>query len=354
MAIDPALSSLINQFSAMGQSTSPDMNKMMDLENQILAKEQGAMQAAAQQNAIQTPVIQPPTQYYTDAQGTQQSFQPLPADPNATFQTDMQSELSNPIYKPYTSMGTAAASGLPMPATPSMLGTPQMAQMLSSAQAQLGQGGQLPTLQGSGLGAQMQSMIASSQAQFASQVQQAGAGSTGSANFTFNYTPITSSWVYKPSAEAQAQITNLTMTAPRGEGRGTGAFAARLAQERVGQAACNVHMAEYSHAGGVTNDCADFVSSCIADAGRFKKSADDISVTHFRTNLINQGYQPVPKGHAQPGDVAIILGNGIEHTELVVAPGATQCVGANGTTWEQISKDNLQWAGATVTYYHKP
>jgi hypothetical protein len=131
-----------------------------------------------------------------------------------------------------------------------------------------------------------------------------------------------------------------------------GGSAVDIAKAQIGKNAQDVQMGNYTHAGGATNDCADFVSGCLANAGTFKKTAGDASVKTFQQDLIKQGFQAVSKSQAQPGDVAIILGGGVEHTELVATAGATQAIGANGTSQEKVSEQSLDWASG-VTYYHK-
>jgi len=112
-------------------------------------------------------------------------------------------------------------------------------------------------------------------------------------------------------------------------------------------------MANYTHAGGVTNDCADFVSGVIANTEGFKKNSGDANVEQFQKDLVAQGWKPVSQGQAQPGDVAIILGGGVQHTELVSKAGATQDIGSNGTSQEAVSTDNVSSWASGVTYYHK-
>lgn len=133
---------------------------------------------------------------------------------------------------------------------------------------------------------------------------------------------------------------------------GSGGQAVAIAESKLGQQSSNVKMANYTAAGGVDNDCADFVSGCIADAGMYHKEPGDASVATFKQHLQQQGWVEVPKAQAQPGDVAIF--NGSQHTELVAAPGATKLIGSNngGTNVQHISTDSGNWG--TVQYFHKP
>lgn len=132
---------------------------------------------------------------------------------------------------------------------------------------------------------------------------------------------------------------------------GSGAKAVEIASSKLGQQSSEVKMDNYTAAGGLDNNCADFVSACIADAGMYKKQSGDASVATFKQHLLEQGYKTVDKAHAQPGDVAIF--NGSQHTELVAAQGATTLIGSNngGTNVQHISKDSGNWG--SVEYLHK-
>lgn len=132
---------------------------------------------------------------------------------------------------------------------------------------------------------------------------------------------------------------------------GQGAKAVEIAASKLGQQSSNVKMDNYTAAGGLDNDCADFVSGVIANAGLYKKQSGDASVATFKQHLIQQGYGTVDKAHAMPGDVAIF--NGSQHTELVASKGATTLIGSNngGTNVQHISKDSGNWG--SVVYLHK-
>jgi Putative amidase domain len=138
-------------------------------------------------------------------------------------------------------------------------------------------------------------------------------------------------------------------------GCGSNSAAVSYATSQLGKAAINVNLPNYRHAGGVTNDCADFVSACCANAGTFRKTPADASVVSFRNNLIAQGWRPVPKDQAKPGDVAIISGSaGPQHTELVATQGATKCIGSNGSSFQSISYDTPQSWASGVMYLAPP
>lgn len=137
-------------------------------------------------------------------------------------------------------------------------------------------------------------------------------------------------------------------------GCGSNSAAVNIASSQLGKAAINVNMPHYSHAGGVTNNCADFVSACCANAGTFRKSPGDASVMQFRNNLLQQGWRPVPKDQARPGDVAIIVNGNSQHTELVATHGATKCIGSNGSSVQSISYDTPSNWASNVMYLAPP
>lgn len=139
------------------------------------------------------------------------------------------------------------------------------------------------------------------------------------------------------------------MSSSSGSG-GQGADASvKLAESKLGQAAIDVKMDNYTHAGGVTNNCADFVSGILANTQGFKKKPGDASVAQFEKDLKEQGWREVSKDQAKAGDVVII--NGSQHTELVTKDGGKEAIGSNGSSSQTIKKDNLGWG--SEKFYHK-
>lgn len=130
---------------------------------------------------------------------------------------------------------------------------------------------------------------------------------------------------------------------------GNGAGTVNLASKYLGMPseAVKGKLPGYQAAGGVTNNCADFVSSVLANSGRFQ--GHDINVGQFQQHLLQQGYKPVTQAQAQPGDVWLRNDSGMQHTEIVSAPGGTSGIGANGTSHETISNGPLPSGG---TFYH--
>ena len=99
----------------------------------------------------------------------------------------------------------------------------------------------------------------------------------------------------------------------------SGNAAVDLAKKYLGRDSIGMKgdLPNFTAAGGVTNNCADFVSSCLESTGRLK--GHEINVEHLEESLKKQGYQQVPREKSQPGDVWISDSAG--HTELVAEAG---------------------------------
>ena len=91
--------------------------------------------------------------------------------------------------------------------------------------------------------------------------------------------------------------------------------------------------------------CANFVSAVLAEAGQLPASAHTNSVAQLKSTLMDRGWTAVPASQAQAGDVVIIQGGGVSHTELVSGPG--QMIGSNNRNRDgsqKISTGELSWA----------
>ncbi|NIJ22169.1 LysM repeat protein [Sphingomonas naasensis] len=91
--------------------------------------------------------------------------------------------------------------------------------------------------------------------------------------------------------------------------------------------------------------CANFVSAVLTEAGKLPANLHTDSVAQLNTTLRARGWTPVPASEAKPGDVVIIQGGGVSHTEIVSGPGqmiGSNNVNADGT--QRISHNNLSWA----------
>jgi hypothetical protein len=128
-------------------------------------------------------------------------------------------------------------------------------------------------------------------------------------------------------------------------GGGSGADAVRLGQQFMHQSSRSLRgrLPNFQAAGGVTNNCADFVSALLQNTGRLKGHYNKVS--DLQTALGHQGYRRVSKSQAQPGDVWIRSDAG--HTELVETPGATKLLGSNGSAFQTIRE-----SGAGSGYYY--
>lgn len=130
----------------------------------------------------------------------------------------------------------------------------------------------------------------------------------------------------------------------------SGNAAVDMAKKFLGRDSISIkgQMPHFTAAGGVTNNCADFVSSCLEGAGLLK--GHEINVGRLEDSLKKQGYRQVPQDQAQPGDVWISASGG--HTELVAEAGGRTLIGSNGSSYQRISEDHKsgQRGGR---FYHK-
>jgi hypothetical protein len=117
-----------------------------------------------------------------------------------------------------------------------------------------------------------------------------------------------------------------------------------MANQFMGEPAADLKgkLENYSAAGGVGKNDADFVSAILANSQGYKKQPGDAAVSKFKENLVKQGWKKVDKTQARPGDVVFF--NGGQHVKLVSQPGGAQGVGAQGQGKDQkIGQDNLDW-----------
>lgn len=91
--------------------------------------------------------------------------------------------------------------------------------------------------------------------------------------------------------------------------------------------------------------CANFVSAVLTEAGQLPGNLHTDSVAQLNTTLRNRGWTPVSASEARPGDVVIIQGGGVSHTEIYAGNGkmiGSNNVNADGS--QRISENNLSWA----------
>ena len=131
------------------------------------------------------------------------------------------------------------------------------------------------------------------------------------------------------------------------------------AQKFVGQDSASIKgkLPSFTAAGGRNNNCADFVSSCLENAGMLK--GHEINVKHMEQSLKKQGWVQVSREQAQPGDVCMNASRG--HVELVEKSAAQNggkvgLIGSNngGDSIQEITRDNYTGNQAGAVFYHKP
>ena len=133
----------------------------------------------------------------------------------------------------------------------------------------------------------------------------------------------------------------------------SGSSAVDIAKKYLGQKSGNISDLEgFTRTGEMNNNCAEFVSACLAKSGVYKKKPGDASVRVLKQHLIEDGWKKVSKDQAKPGDVAIF--NGTQHIELVAEAGGKQLIGSNnkgGSSTQTVSMDSGSWG--SVEYYSK-
>jgi len=136
----------------------------------------------------------------------------------------------------------------------------------------------------------------------------------------------------------------------KADGTATGNAAVDQAKKFLGRNSIDIkgELPNFTAAGGVTNNCADFVSSCLENAGLLK--GHEINVVHLEESLKKQGYVQVSREQSQPGDVWISDSAG--HTELVAEAGGKTLIGSNGSESQKISEDKHSGMNGG-RFYHK-
>jgi hypothetical protein len=140
-----------------------------------------------------------------------------------------------------------------------------------------------------------------------------------------------------------------TTSAGGRSGGGSGQAAVDNARQFLNKDSSSIKgkMKHFTAAGGITNNCADFVSSALEGQGLVK--GHHINVKSMEQELKKQGYKQVPTSQAKPGDVWISNSRG--HTELVATKGATKLIGSNnnGDSRQEIT-EHANRPGSGVIY----
>ncbi len=128
---------------------------------------------------------------------------------------------------------------------------------------------------------------------------------------------------------------------------GSGEAAVAMARKYLGRDSISLKgdMPHFTAAGGVTNNCVDFVSSALESQGLVK--GHHINVRAFEKELQKQGWVQIPENQAKPGDVWINHSRG--HTELVATAGATRLIGSNGSARQKVT-EHANRPGSGVIY----
>jgi peptidoglycan hydrolase-like protein with peptidoglycan-binding domain len=104
----------------------------------------------------------------------------------------------------------------------------------------------------------------------------------------------------------------------------------------------------YNNDGRVTNNCAEFVSSCLRMAGEI--SFQDATVLGLEARLKSAGWKyRASAKDAKPGDVWIHEYNP-QHTVLVATAGGGETVGSDGSATEIIKREPMPYPGARYMY----
>ena len=99
----------------------------------------------------------------------------------------------------------------------------------------------------------------------------------------------------------------------------------------------------YEPVGGQTNNCAEFVTSCLRMAGEIGYQQDNVGA--LEQSLGATWKYRASVAAARPGDVWICNNSVIQHTVLVSAAGATETIGSDGSGTEIIKREPMPTTG---------
>lgn len=126
-------------------------------------------------------------------------------------------------------------------------------------------------------------------------------------------------------------------------------FEGMLSQDVAGK------LGDFGDAGRKTNNCADFVSSVLKESDRGIERTEDVSA--LRKQLLEKGWQEVPRDQAKPGDVWMTTSDkhGSRHTELITTPGGTHAIGSNNIPAEESQQKIFERENSGgIIYGHRP
>lgn len=136
--------------------------------------------------------------------------------------------------------------------------------------------------------------------------------------------------------------------APAGAGGSSNAY--DVARQYLGQNASSLKVNQNDDLpmnGNVPSNvcCANFVSAVLTEAGQLPAGLHTDSVAQLDSTLRGRGWTPVSPSEARPGDVVIIQGGGVSHTEIYAGNGkmiGSNNVNADGS--QRITENGLDWA----------
>jgi spore coat assembly protein SafA len=137
---------------------------------------------------------------------------------------------------------------------------------------------------------------------------------------------------------------------------------AQTAESFLGQMAANLEKSgQLPMQSGVDSKecCANFVSAVLVKTGLLPSNMQTASVETLKENLQKQGWTPVNKAEAKPGDVMIVQTGSESHTEIVASNdnGKITLIGSNNTNpdkTQQVGYDAYTANNVPCTIYAPP
>lgn len=129
----------------------------------------------------------------------------------------------------------------------------------------------------------------------------------------------------------------------------SGNAAVDLGRKFIGQNSIDIKgkLPKFTAAGGQTNNCADFVSSLLENAGTLK--GHFVNVKGMEQALKQQGWRQIPAAQAKPGDVWMNHSRG--HVELVTEAGGRKTIGSNNDRpGHQVISERAKDPGSGIYY----
>lgn len=143
---------------------------------------------------------------------------------------------------------------------------------------------------------------------------------------------------------------------PTGQGLNS---AVQWAQKYIGSDSQSIKgkLPNFDAAGGVTNNCADFVTACLENAGVLTglSKLEQVNVKALKSALEKKGWRKITdKSQVKPGFV--YMNSSLGHTELVTGAsnGKITLTGSNGSSRQKISEDKYSGNQGDAIFYAPP